>query len=78
MQKVSAASPLTQKPQQARRRFRLDGGLFRHDRLGLLTAADHPALGPAMLFGIGFGLLIERAQICFTSAFAICGSPAGR
>ncbi len=22
-----------------------------------------------MLFGIGFGLLIERAQICFTSAF---------
>uniref|UniRef100_UPI00352B849D YeeE/YedE thiosulfate transporter family protein n=1 Tax=Klebsiella quasipneumoniae TaxID=1463165 RepID=UPI00352B849D len=23
----------------------------------------------AMLFGIGFGLLIERAQICFTSAF---------
>ncbi len=36
---------------------------------GLLTAADHPALGLAMLFGIGFGLLIERAQICFTSAF---------
>lgn len=36
---------------------------------GLLTAADHPALGTAMLFGIGFGLLIERAQICFTSAF---------
>ena len=22
-----------------------------------------------MLFGVGFGLLIERAQICFTSAF---------
>ncbi len=36
---------------------------------GLLTAADHPALGLAMLFGIAFGLLIERAQICFTSAF---------
>ncbi|SQC14158.1 putative inner membrane protein [Klebsiella pneumoniae] len=46
---------------------------------GLLTAADHPALGLAMLFGIGFGLLIERAQICFTPPpFAICGSPAGR
>ncbi len=45
---------------------------------GLLTAADHPALGLAMLFGIAFGLLIERAQICFTSPFAICGSPAGR
>ncbi|WP_324681224.1 selenium metabolism membrane protein YedE/FdhT [Bibersteinia trehalosi] len=26
-------------------------------------------LGFAMLFGLGFGLLIERAQICFTSAF---------
>lgn len=36
---------------------------------GLLTALNQPKLGPAMLFGVGFGLLIERAQICFTSAF---------
>ncbi len=68
--KVSAASPLTQKPQQARRRFRLGMVIFfAMIGWGLLTAADHPALGLAMLFGIGFGLLIERAQICFTSAF---------
>ncbi|MEX0528975.1 selenium metabolism membrane protein YedE/FdhT [Raoultella terrigena] len=70
MQKVSAASPLTQKPQQARRRFRL-GMLvfFTMIAWGLLTAVDRPKLGLAMLFGVGFGLLIERAQICFTSAF---------
>ena len=36
---------------------------------GLLTAANQPKLGLALLFGVGFGLLIERAQICFTSAF---------
>ena len=70
MQKVSAASPLTQKPDQARRRFRL-GMLVFFGMLGwaLLTAMNQPKLGLAMLFGVGFGLLIERAQICFTSAF---------
>ncbi len=58
------------KPQQARRRFRLGMVVFfAMIGWGLLTAADHPALGLAMLFGIAFGLLIERAQICFTSAF---------
>ncbi|MGP0745369.1 hypothetical protein ACAG08_26115, partial [Escherichia coli] len=46
MQKVSAASPLTQKPQQARRRFRLGMVVFfAMIGWGLLTAADHPALG---------------------------------
>jgi uncharacterized membrane protein YedE/YeeE len=65
-----AASPLTQKPAQARRRFRARyAGLLRHDRLGITDALDQPKLGLAMLFGVGFGLLIERAQICFTSAF---------
>lgn len=70
MQKVSAASPLTQKPDQARRRFRT-GMLVFIAMIGwaLLTAMDKPKLGLAMLFGVGFGLLIERAQICFTSAF---------
>lgn len=34
----------------------------------LLTAMHQPKLGLAMLFGVG-RLLIERAQICFTSAF---------
>ena len=28
-----------------------------------------PTLGIAMLFGVGFGTIISRAQICFTSAF---------
>ncbi len=28
-----------------------------------------PVLGIAALFGLGFGIVIERAQICFTSAF---------
>lgn len=70
MQKVSAASPLTQNIDQARRRFRL-GMLIFVGMLGwaLLTAMNQPKLGLAMLFGVGFGLLIERAQICFTSAF---------
>lgn len=70
IQKVSAASPLTQRPDQARRCFRL-GMLVFVGMLGwaLLTAFERPKLGLAMLFGVGFGLLIERAQICFTSAF---------
>ncbi|EML0580507.1 selenium metabolism membrane protein YedE/FdhT [Enterobacter hormaechei] len=70
MTKVSAASPLTQKPDQARRRFRL-GMLvfFAMVAWAICTAMNQPKLGLAMLFGVGFGLLIERAQICFTSAF---------
>ena len=70
LQKVSAASPLTQKPAQAKRRFRLGMIIFFAVTLwGGLTAMNAPKLGLAMLFGVGFGLLIERAQICFTSAF---------
>ncbi|HAZ54355.1 MAG TPA: YeeE/YedE family protein [Franconibacter helveticus] len=70
LQKVSSASPLTQNLAQARRRFRL-GMLVFIGAVGwaLLTAMQMPKLGLAMLFGVGFGLLIERAQICFTSAF---------
>ncbi|STQ72584.1 selenium metabolism membrane protein YedE/FdhT [Hafnia alvei] len=70
LQKVSAASPLTQKPAQAKRRFRLGMIIFLAVILwGGLTAMNASKLGLAMLFGVGFGLLIERAQICFTSAF---------
>lgn len=70
LQKVSSASRLTQNPDQARRRFRI-GMLIFVGMVGwaLLTAMNQPKLGLAMLFGVGFGLLIERAQICFTSAF---------
>ncbi|MBW7982768.1 selenium metabolism membrane protein YedE/FdhT [Enterobacillus tribolii] len=70
LQKVSAAAPLTQNPRQARRRFRLGMMIFLVVALwGALTTLGAPKLGLAMLFGIGFGILIERAQICFTSAF---------
>lgn len=70
LQKVSAATPLQQQPAQARRRFRLGMVIL----LAMLAWAlwrcfAMPKLGLAMLCGIGFGLLIERAQICFTSAF---------
>ncbi|MDA3133116.1 selenium metabolism membrane protein YedE/FdhT [Atlantibacter subterraneus] len=70
LQKVSSASQLTQNHDQARRRFRI-GMLIFVGMIGwaLLTAMNQPKLGLAMLFGVGFGLLIERAQICFTSAF---------
>ncbi|KJQ39965.1 selenium metabolism membrane protein YedE/FdhT [Enterobacter bugandensis] len=70
MTKVSAASPLTQKPEQAKRRFRLGMLVFlAMIAWAICTTINQPKLGLAMLFGVGFGLLIERAQICFTSAF---------
>nr|WP_293766010.1 selenium metabolism membrane protein YedE/FdhT [uncultured Aquitalea sp.] len=70
LQKVNAAQALTQNPQQAARRFRLGMLIFASFALwGLSRAMDAPKLGLAVLFGLGFGLLIERAQICFTSAF---------
>lgn len=70
LQKVTAASPLTQHPARAARRFRL-GMVVLILALGwsLIELFRQPKLGIAMLCGIGFGLLIERAQICFTSAF---------
>ncbi len=70
LQKVSAASPPTQNPGQARRRFQLGIVIFLAIALwGSIAAVSAPKLGFAMLFGIGFGVIIERAQICFTSAF---------
>lgn len=69
MQKVSQASPLTQNLTVRGAGSVRDGGLFAMIAWGLLTAANQPKLGLALLFGVGFGLLIERAQICFTSAF---------
>ncbi|MBK4713752.1 MULTISPECIES: selenium metabolism membrane protein YedE/FdhT [Tenebrionibacter/Tenebrionicola group] len=70
LQKTFTATALRAQPNRARRRFRL-GMLVFWGMLGwsVLTAMKQPKLGLAMLFGIGFGLLIERAQICFTSAF---------
>ena len=68
--KVSAASPLTQRQDVARRRFRLGMVIFGLSLAwAFYTFLQSAAMGFAMLCGIGFGLLIERAQICFTSAF---------
>lgn len=67
---VTAARPLTQDPARAARRFRL--GMVVFCAFVLWAAAktiDAPKLGLAALFGLAFGLIIERAQVCFTSAF---------
>jgi uncharacterized membrane protein YedE/YeeE len=70
LKKVDKASNIAQNQQQANRRFRIGMLVFvAIIGWGLLTMADHPKLVIAMLCGVGFGLLIERAQICFTSAF---------
>lgn len=70
LQKVSAAQPLTQTADQAARRFRLGMLVFCAFALWAVAKTfNAPKLGLAALFGLAFGLLIERAQICFTSAF---------
>jgi len=70
LQKVSAAQPLTQHAGQASRRFRLGMLVFIAFALWALGKTfEAPKLGLAGLFGLAFGLIIERAQVCFTSAF---------
>ncbi len=70
LKKVSAAQPLTQRPEQAQRRFWLGMLVFAgFVAWALAQAFDKPKLGMAALFGVAFGLIIERAQVCFTSAF---------
>ena len=68
--KKGAAKIKESDPKQATRRFRIGMVIF----LAYLTASLYVMqssikLGFAMLCGLIFGLLIERAQICFTSAF---------
>ncbi|MDP5239737.1 selenium metabolism membrane protein YedE/FdhT [Uliginosibacterium sp. 31-16] len=70
LQKVSAAQPLTQYPDHAARRFRYGMWVFVAFALWALAQTfNAPKLGLAALFGLAFGLIIERAQVCFTSAF---------
>lgn len=70
LQKVTNQQPLAQNNQQAKNRFRLGMAVFfSFLAWAMFTLFDSPKLGFAMLGGLGFGLLIERAQICFTSAF---------
>jgi uncharacterized protein len=70
LEKVKAAQPLTQDPRQASRRFRLGMLIFTGFVLWAIARSfNAPTLGLAALFGVAFGVIIERAQICFTSAF---------
>ncbi|MCL1056645.1 selenium metabolism membrane protein YedE/FdhT [Shewanella gelidimarina] len=57
-------------PNQVQNRFRLGWVVFAAIVAGsFYIMSSSTKLGFAMLMGIVFGLLIERAQICFTSAF---------
>ena len=70
LEKVNAPKPLEQREAQAKRRFRIGMALFLACvAWGICKAAEAPKLGMAILFGLAFGLIIERAQVCFTSAF---------
>lgn len=67
---VSSATPLTEDPARAARRFRLGMAIFAAILLwGIAKTFAAPKMGMAILFGLAFGLIIERAQVCFTSAF---------
>lgn len=57
-------------PKQANRRFWIGMIIFiSYLSASLYVMQSSIKLGFAMLCGLAFGLLIERAQICFTSAF---------
>lgn len=57
-------------PKQANRRFWIGMAIFiSYLSASLYVMQSSIKLGFAMLCGLAFGLLIERAQICFTSAF---------
>lgn len=70
LKKVTAQAPLKQNPTQVKNRFLLGSGIFMLLAIiGVVLLFFKPMFGIALLFGTAFGLLIERAQICFTSAF---------
>jgi len=66
----AAPRGVVRSPAQVARRLRLGLLLFGvFCALAVAKSFVAPKLGLAALCGIGFGLIIERAQICFTSAF---------
>lgn len=70
LQKVSTAQPLNQSSTRTRRHFRIGMLLLIVFVLWAASMAlNEPKLGYAALSGLAFGLIIERAQVCFTSAF---------
>ena len=72
MQKVSCAKPLEHNEEKVKKFFTLGTFVFIAIMLWalyLIFFANSVKLGMAMLFGAAFGLIIAKAQICFTSAF---------
>ncbi|MBU0924142.1 selenium metabolism membrane protein YedE/FdhT [bacterium] len=72
LQKVSCSKDLQKDKQQVKSLFTIGSAVFIAMiiwALYLIFFATSMKLGIAMLFGAAFGLLIAKAQICFTSAF---------
>ena len=72
MQKVSCAKPLEHNEEKVKKFFTFGTFAFIAIMLWalyLIFVANSVKLGMAMLFGAAFGLIIAKAQICFTSAF---------
>lgn len=72
MQKVSCAKPLEHSNKKVQNFFTIGTVAFIAIiiwGLYLIFIANSPKLGMAMFFGAAFGLIIAKAQICFTSAF---------
>lgn len=68
--KKGAATIKENDPKQASRRFRIGMVIFlAYLAVSLYVMQSFIKFGFAMLCGLIFGLLIERAQICFTSVF---------
>ena len=72
LEKVSCSKDLQKDKQQVKSLFTIGSAVFLAMiiwALYLIFFANSMKLGIAMLFGAAFGLLIAKAQICFTSAF---------
>ena len=72
LQKVSCSKDLQKDKQQVKSLFTIGSFVFIAMLIWafyLIFVANSMKLGIAMLFGAAFGLLIAKAQICFTSAF---------
>lgn len=72
MQKVSCAKTLEHNEEKVKKFFTFGTFVFIAIiiwALYLIFVGNSAKLGMAMLFGASFGLIIAKAQICFTSAF---------
>ena len=69
LQKVTSQKEFHQSPIREKLFFLLGVLVFLGIFIWIAYLMAIPTLGIAMLFGVGFGTIISRAQICFTSAF---------